>query len=287
MRTAIMTDSNSGILQADGEKLGISVIPMPFTIEGKDYFEEISLSQEEFYDRMGRDEDITTSQPSPEDVMKMWDGLLKEYDEVVHIPMSGGLSGSCATALMLAQDYDGKVQVVNNHRISITQRQAVLDAAQLAGRGWSSLQIKDELERTKGDSVIYITVDTLKYLKKGGRITPAAAALGTLLKIKPVLTILGEKLDAFAKARTMKQAKSMMISAVLRDLETKLFDKDCKDTHLAIAHSQNEAAAILFREELKEYFPEADIFIAPLSLSIACHVGPGTLAIAATKKLKI
>lgn len=287
MRTAVMTDSNSGILQADGEKLGIIVIPMPFTIEGKDYFEEISLSQEEFYDRMSRDEDITTSQPSPEDVMKLWDGLLKEYDEVVHIPMSGGLSGSCATSLMLAQDYDGKVQVVNNHRISITQRQAVLDAAQLADRGWSALQIKDELERTKGESVIYITVDTLKYLKKGGRITPAAAALGTLLKIKPVLTILGEKLDAFAKARTMKQAKSMMISAVLRDLETKLFDKECKDTHLAIAHTQNEAAAVLFREELKEYFPEADIHIAPLSLSIACHVGPGTLAIAATKKLKL
>lgn len=281
-----MTDSNSGILQTEGEKLGICVIPMPFTISGKDYFEDISLSQEEFYDRMNKDEDITTSQPSPEDVMRQWNILLKEYDEIVHIPMSSGLSGSCETALMLAQEYNGKVQIVNNHRISITQRQAVMDAAELAGKGWSALQIKEELERTRGDSVIYITVDTLKYLKKGGRITPAAAALGTLLKLKPVLTILGEKLDAFAKARTMKQAKSMMISAVLRDLETKLSDKDCNETHIAIAHTQNEAAAIQFREELKEYFPEADIYIAPLSLSIACHVGPGTLAIAATKKLK-
>lgn len=286
MRTAVMTDSNSGILQTEGEKLGICVIPMPFTISGKDYFEDISLSQEEFYDRMNKDEDITTSQPSPEDVMRQWNILLKEYDEIVHIPMSSGLSGSCETALMLAQEYNGKVQIVNNHRISITQRQAVMDAAELAGKGWSALQIKEELERTRGDSVIYITVDTLKYLKKGGRITPAAAALGTLLKLKPVLTILGEKLDAFAKARTMKQAKSMMISAVLRDLETKLSDKDCNETHIAIAHTQNEAAAIQFREELKEYFPEADIYIAPLSLSIACHVGPGTLAIAATKKLK-
>lgn len=287
MRTAVMTDSNSGILQTEGEKLGICVIPMPFTISGKDYFEDISLSQEEFYDRMSKDEDITTSQPSPEDVMRLWNGLLKEYDEIVHIPMSSGLSGSCETALMLAQEYNGKVQIVNNHRISITQRQAVMDASELAGKGWGALQIKEELERTRGDSVIYITVDTLKYLKKGGRITPAAAALGTLLKLKPVLTILGEKLDAFAKARTMKQAKSMMVSAVLRDLETKLSDKDCKETHIAIAHTQNEAAAIQFREELKEYFPEADIYIAPLSLSIACHVGPGTLAIAATKKLKV
>lgn len=287
MRTAVMTDSNSGILQTEGEKLGICVIPMPFTISGKDYFEDISLSQEDFYDRMSKDEDITTSQPSPEDVMRLWNGLLKEYDEIVHIPMSSGLSGSCETALMLAQEYNGKVQIVNNHRISITQRQAVMDASELAGKGWGALQIKEELERTRGDSVIYITVDTLKYLKKGGRITPAAAALGTLLKLKPVLTILGEKLDAFAKARTMKQAKSMMVSAVLRDLETKLSDKDCKETHIAIAHTQNEAAAIQFREELKEYFPEADIYIAPLSLSIACHVGPGTLAIAATKKLKV
>ncbi|MEG2871300.1 MAG: DegV family protein, partial [Clostridium sp.] len=217
----------------------------------------------------------------------MWDELLKNYDEVVHIPMSSGLSGSCDTARMLAQDYEGKVEVVNNHSISVTQRQSVMNALELSKKGWSACQIKDELERAKADSVIYITVDTLKYLKKGGRITPAAAAFGTLLKIKPVLTILGEKLDAFAKARTIKQAKGMMISAVLRDLELKLGDKDCKDTYIFIAHTQNEEAAIQFREELKTYFPDVDIYIAPLPLSIACHIGPGSLAIAATKKMHI
>ncbi|MEG1144276.1 MAG: DegV family protein [Clostridium sp.] len=287
MRTAVVTDSNSGILQTEGEQLGVYVLPMPFTIDGRDYFEDINLTQQEFYEKMNRDEDITTSQPSPEDVMKMWDELLKNYDEVIHIPMSSGLSGSCDTARMLAQDYEGKVEVVNNHSISVTQRQSVMNALELSKKGWSACQIKDELERAKADSVIYITVDTLKYLKKGGRITPAAAAFGTLLKIKPVLTILGEKLDAFAKARTIKQAKGMMISAVLRDLELKLGDKDCKDTYIFIAHTQNEEAAIQFREELKTYFPDVDIYIAPLPLSIACHIGPGSLAIAATKKMHI
>ncbi|MEG1781036.1 MAG: DegV family protein [Clostridium sp.] len=287
MRTAVVTDSNSGILQTEGEQLGVYVLPMPFTIDGRDYFEDINLTQQEFYEKMNRDENITTSQPSPEDVMKMWDELLKNYDEVVHIPMSSGLSGSCDTARMLAQDYEGKVEVVNNHSISVTQRQSVMNALELSKKGWSACQIKDELERAKADSVIYITVDTLKYLKKGGRITPAAAAFGTLLKIKPVLTILGEKLDAFAKARTIKQAKGMMISAVLRDLELKLGDKDCKDTYIFIAHTQNEEAAIQFREELKTYFPDVDIYIAPLPLSIACHIGPGSLAIAATKKMHI
>lgn len=287
MRIAVMTDSNSGISQADSQGLGVFVLPMPFTIEDKNYFEDRDLTQEEFYESMERDENIMTSQPSPEDLMKMWDKLLEEYDEVVHIPMSGGLSGSCQTALMLSAEYDGRVQVVDNHRVSVTQRQSVIDAQELAGLGWNAVQIKEELETTKDDSVIYIMVDTLKYLKKGGRITPAAAALGTLLKLKPVLTILGEKLDAFAKARTMKQAKSMMIAAVLRDLELRLNDKDCRDTHIAIAHTQNEEAALQFKEELKEYFPNADIYIAPLSLSIACHIGPGALAIGATKKLRV
>lgn len=287
MKIAVVTDSNSGISQAEGEKLGIYVIPMPFTIDGKDYFEDISLSQQEFYERMNRDEDITTSQPSPDHVMKLWDDLLNEYDEVIHIPMSSGLSGSCQTAAALALDYDGRVQVADNHRVSVTQRQSALDALAMAGMGFSAAQIKEELERTKHDSVIYITVDTLKYLKKGGRITPAAAALGTLLKLKPVLTILGEKLDAFAKARTMKQAKSMMLNAVLRDLGTRLGDKGGQDTHFAIAHTMNEQAAISFQAELAEYFPGADIHIDPLSLSIACHIGPGSLALAATRKLKV
>lgn len=286
MRIAVVADSNSGITQEEGKALGIYVLPMPFTIDGQDYLEDIDLSQQEFYDRMAQDADITTSQPSPEDVMKLWDKLLEEYDEIVHIPMSSGLSGSCQTAQMLAQDYDGKVQVVNNRRISVTQRQSALDALEMAEHGWDALKIREELERTAADSVIYITVDTLKYLKKGGRITPAAAALGTLLKLKPVLTILGEKLDAFAKARTMKQAKSMMIAAIERDLEARFSDSGCRHTHLEVAHTRNEEAARVLMAELQERFPDADIYMAPLSLSIACHIGPGSLAIAAAKKLE-
>lgn len=287
MKAAVVTDSNSGITQAEGKSLGIYVIPMPFTIDGKDYLEGIDLTQQEFFDRMAQGADITTSQPSPEDVMRLWDELLKEYDELVYIPMSSGLSGSCQTAQMLSRDYKGRVLVVNNHRISVTQRQSALDALQLTKKGWSAKQIKEELERVKADSVIYVTVETLKYLKKGGRITPAAAALGTLLKLKPVLVILGEKLDAFAKARTSKQAKAIMISAIERDLETRLDDAECKNTHLEIAHAQNEEAAKLLKQELSERFPHADIYVAPLSLSIACHIGPGCLAIAAARKLSI
>lgn len=287
MKAAVVTDSNSGITQAEGKSLGIYVIPMPFTIDGQDYLEGIDLTQQEFFDRMAQGADITTSQPSPEDVMRLWDELLKEYDELVYIPMSSGLSGSCQTAQMLSREYKGRVLVVNNHRISVTQRQSALDALQLTKKGWSAKQIKEELERVKADSVIYVTVETLKYLKKGGRITPAAAALGTLLKLKPVLVILGEKLDAFAKARTSKQAKAIMISAIERDLETRLDDAECKNTHLEIAHAQNEEAAKLLKQELSERFPHADIYVAPLSLSIACHIGPGCLAIAAARKLSI
>lgn len=286
MKVAIVTDSNSGITQKQAEKMGVYVLPMPFTIDGQDYFEDINLTQQEFYERMEANAEITTSQPSPEDVLKLWDELLEEYDQIVHIPMSSGLSGSCQTALMLEQDYEGKVAVVNNHQISVTQRQAALNALELAKKGWDASQIREELERIKDDSVIYITVDTLKYLKKGGRVTPAAAALGTLLRIKPVLMILGEKLDAFAKARTMKQAKTMMVLAVQKDLETKFSDPECRNTHVAIAHTQNEEVALQFKEELKEQFPHVDIHIDPLSLSIACHIGPGSLALAITKKLE-
>lgn len=206
-KTAIVTDSNSGITQAQAKELGIAVLPMPFFIDGELYMEDITLTQEEFYRRLGENSDISTSQPSPGDIMDLWDGLLKEYDEIVHIPMSSGLSSSCETAAALSADYDGKVQVVNNQRISITQRQSVLEAMELAENGRSASEIKEILEREKFESSIYITVDTLKYLKKGGRITPAAAAIGTVLNLKPVLTIQGEKLDAFAKVRGWKQAK--------------------------------------------------------------------------------
>ena len=219
--------------------------------------------------------------------MALWDEVLEEYDEIVHIPMSSGLSGSCQTAMMLAEDYDGKVEVVNNQRISVTQRQSALDAKELAAKGMCAAEIKEKLEAVKFDSSIYITLDTLKYLKKGGRITPAAAALGTLLRLKPVLTVQGEKLDAFAKARTMKQAKSMMVAAITKDLEERFSDRTGKNVHLAVAHTDNQEEADEFAKELRELFPATgEIVIAPLSLSVSCHIGPGSLAVACSKVIE-
>lgn len=287
MRVAIVTDSNSGITQEQGREAGIYVLPMPFMIDGQTHYEDIDLSQEEFYRKLREGCDISTSQPSPDDVMSLWNRLLKEYDQVVHIPMSSGLSGSCQTAVMLAGDYEGQVFVVNNQRISVTQRQSVMDANVMADSGLDGAAIKKRLEDTKFDSSIYITVDTLQYLKKGGRITPAAAALGTLLKIKPVLTIQGEKLDAFSKARTMKQAKAAMMSAIARDMEERFGDKTGKTLHLEIAHTDNEDAALELKKELRELYPETgEIYVDALSLSVSCHIGPGALAIACTKKLE-
>ncbi len=284
---AIVTDSNSGMTREEGRAFGVFILPMPFMIDEKTLFEDVDLTRDQFYEELARGADISTSQPSPASVTELWDALLKDHDEIVHIPMSSGLSSSCETALMLAQDYEGRVQVVDNQRISVTQRQSVLDALKMAEKGFSALQIKEKLEAVKFESIIYITVDTLKYLKKGGRITPAAAALGTLLKIKPVLIIEGEKLDAFSKVRTLKQAKVTMMTALQKDLETRLADPDAKETHLEIAHTQNEEAALGFKEELQARYPDADIVVAPLSLSIACHIGPGSLAVAASKRLKL
>ena len=213
-KVAIVTDSNSGITQSEAKEYGVTVMPMPFFINDQTYYEDIDLTQEDFYQKLSEDANISTSMPLVGNVTDTWDALLQDYDEIVHIPMSSGLSGSCETAIMLSQDYDGRVQVVNNQRISVTQRQSVLDAKALAEKGYSAEAIKEILEREKMESSIYIMVDTLYYLKKGGRITPAAAALGTLLKLKPVLQIQGEKLDSFAKARTVKQAKKMMIDAM-------------------------------------------------------------------------
>lgn len=288
MKIAVVTDSNSGITQAQAKEMGITVLPMPFMIDGETYYEDITLTQEQFYQRLKDNSDISTSQPTPDSIMKLWDELLKEYDQIVHIPMSAGLSGSCATAMMLAgeDEYEGNVFVVDNHRISVTQYQSVKDAMMLADMGMDGAQIKKRLEETVADSVIFVTVDTLKYLKKGGRITPAAAALGTLLRIKPVLIILGEKLDSFAKARTMKQAKTLMMNVIQKELDERLHDSECKDCHLAIAHSDNEEAALEFKKEVEERFPDADIYLAPLSLSIACHIGPGSLALTATRKME-
>ena len=288
MKIAVVTDSNSGITQAQAREMGVAVLPMPFMIDGETYYEDITLTQEQFYQRLKDNADIAPSQPTPDSILKMWDKLLKEYDQIIHIPMSSGLSGSCSTAMMLAgEDEDeGKVFVVDNRRISVTQYQSVKDAQMLAAMGMDGTQIKKRLEETAADSVIFITVDTLKYLKKGGRITPAAAALGTLLKIKPVLIILGEKLDSFAKARTMKQAKTMMMNAIQKELDERLHDSECRNCYLAIAHTDNEEAALEFKKEVEERFPNADVYVAPLSLSIACHIGPGSLAVTATRKME-
>lgn len=283
-KVAIVTDSNSGISQKEGKELGVFVLPMPFTIDNETYFEDINLSQEEFYEKLKGDADICTSQPSPDAVMKLWNDILKEYDEIVHIPMSSGLSGSCQTAMMLAQDYDGKVCVVNNQRISVTQRQSVLDALELAKRSKSAAEIEEILMADKFNSSIYITLDTLYYLKKGGRLTPAVAAIGTLLRLKPVLQIQGEKLDTFAKARTTKQGKSIMMDAIKSDMENR-FKVDYTGMHLEIAHTENQEAAELLRDELLELYPGSEIVINPLSLSVSCHIGPGALAIALCKKM--
>lgn len=285
-KIAIVTDSNSGITQEMGKTMGIHVIPMPFFIDGELFLEDITLTQEEFYKRLGDNSDISTSQPSPGEVMECWDELLKEYDEIVHIPMSSGLSSTCHAAQSLSQEYEGKVCVVDNQRISVTQKQSVEDAIVLRDAGKSASEIKEILEAEKLQASIYITVDTLKYLKKGGRVTPAAAALGTVLNLKPVLQIQGEKLDAFSKARTAKQAKTIMLTALAKDLEERFHDKNAEHTYLEIAHTCNEEGAKELEEALKEQYPGAPITIAPLSLSIACHIGPGSFAVACSSKLK-
>lgn len=284
-KIAIMTDSNSGITQDESKELGVYVLPMPFYIDGKMYYEDIDLSQEQFYEKLKQDCEIKTSMPLVGEVTDKWEELLKEYDEIVYIPMSSGLSSSCETAYMLSQDYEGKVQVVNNQRISVTQRQSVMDAKQLAEQGKSAAEIKQILEDVKSESSIYIMLDTLYYLKKGGRITPAAAALGTLLKLKPVLQIQGDKLDAFAKARTAKQGKNIMIETMKKDFEERFQSPDGKKMHLEIAYSDDKEAAEAFREEVKKAFPDNEIVMNPLSLSVSCHIGPGAIAIACSKAI--
>ena len=284
-KIAIVTDSNSGITQSQAKEMGVSVLPMPFMIDEETYYEDITLSQPEFYEKLMTGAAVVTSQPTPESVMNLWDKLLKEYDEIVHIPMSSGLSGSCQSAMMLAEDYGGKVHVVNNQRISVTQRQSVLDALELIRQGKSAAEIKDFLEKDKFTSSIYIMLDTLYYLKKGGRITPAAAALGTILKLKPVLQIQGEKLDAFAKARTVSQGKSIMINAIRNDMNNRFGGATPDNICLAMAYTYDLKAAEQFREEVREAFPGFDIYMDPLSLSVSCHIGPGALAVTCCKKI--
>lgn len=284
-KIAIVTDSNSGITQAQAKELGLHVLPMPFMINNETFFEDITLTQEEFYRRLADGADVITSQPTPDSVMKLWDKLLQDHDEIVHIPMSSGLSGSCQSAIMLAEDYKGRVAVVNNQRISVTQRQSALDALKLVERGMDAMQIKEFLEEDKFNSSIYIMLDTLYYLKKGGRITPAAAALGTILRLKPVLQIQGEKLDAFAKARTVSQGKSIMINAIRSDMEKRFGGATSDNIWLQIAYTYDLEAATRLKEEVQEQFPGFEINMDPLSLSVACHIGPGALAVACCKKI--
>ncbi|MDE6567741.1 MAG: DegV family protein [Lachnospiraceae bacterium] len=282
-KIAVVTDSNSGITPEEADAWGITVVPMPFLIEGKIFYENITLTQEQFYDKLSENIDISTSQPSPEDVTKIWDDLLETVDTIVHIPMSSGLSGSCQTALMLAQDYDDKVQVVNNQRISVTQKQSVRDALQLVEEGKTAIEIREKLEEVKMESSIYIMLDTMKYLKKGGRVTPAAAALGTALRLKPVLQIQGEKLDAYSIAKTTKKGVAKMLSAMEEDIQNRF--GGVENVHLEVAHTNNEKAALEFRDMIREHFGREEIVVDPLSLSISCHIGSGALAIACSKKI--
>lgn len=284
-KVAILTDSNSGITQEEAKKLGIYVFPTPVYINDEVFYEGVDLTTEQFFARQAEGAEIKTSMPVVGDVIDKWESLLEEYDEVVYIPLSSGLSSSCDTATMLAEDYDGKVQVVNNQRISVTMKLSVFDAKTLADAGKSAPEIKEILEAMKFESTIYIMVDTLEYLKKGGRITPAAAAIGSLLKIKPVLQIRGEKLDSFAKARTVKQAKQIMMDAIAQDMKEVLHDPTGEDTIIAMAHTQNEEEIAKFKEEVEERFPGHDIIVDPLSLVVSSHIGPGALAVTCTKKL--
>ncbi|MCM1234907.1 MAG: DegV family protein [Ruminococcus flavefaciens] len=283
MKTAIVTDSNSGITQALAKDLGISVVPMPVLIDGELFYEDLTLSQEQFYEKLKSDAQVSTSQPNPIDVGDIWDKVLKEYDELVYIPMSSGLSETCHTLQHYAETenrFNGKVYVVDNQRISITQRQSVMDGLAMAKEGKSAKEIHDWLMKTKMQSSIYIMVGTLKYLKKGGRLTPAVAAIGTLLKIKPVLQIQGFKLDQFAKVRKLADAKTTMINALKKDIETRFKEEhEAGKLTIAIAHTENFEEADKFKEELKEQFPDIEFsYVDPLSLSVSCHIGPGALA---------
>ncbi len=285
-KIAVITDSNSGITQSQASELGVFVVPMPFTINNEDYFEDINLSQEQFYQKLAEDASVSTSQPSPDSLMTMWDKVLQDYDQIIYIPMSSGLSGSCQSAMMIAsEEYEGKVFVVDNQRISVTQRQSALDAKAMADAGLSAEEIVKKLMDNKFESSIYIMLDTLYYLKKGGRITPAAAALGTLLRLKPVLQIQGEKLDAFAKARTSSQGKNIMINAIKADIENRFGGFDSKDFWISCAYTKDLETASEWKKEVENAFPGMDIDMDPLSLSVACHIGPGALAVTVTKKV--
>ena len=280
MKIAIATDTNSGITAMEGEKLGVFVLAMPVNLEETIHYEGIDITSEQLYDAMRQHRDVSTSQPSPGQLMELWDGILaKGYDEIVYIPMSSGLSGSCQSAALFAQDYDGRVQVVDNHRISVTQKESVISALRLVEQGYDAGQIRDFLEKHAYDASIYITVDSMEYLKKGGRVTPAAATLATVLNLKPVLTIQGDKLDAFAKVRGMKLAESKMIEAIHQDRAERF--KDVPESRLLIETAgtlENGELAEHWRQQVQAEFPFAKGSYANLPCSIACHLGMNSVA---------
>lgn len=282
-KIAIVTDSNSGITQANAKEFGVTVVPTPFFINGELFYEDVTLTRDEFFERLMEDADISTSQPAPGDLIAAWDELLKEYDEIVHIPIALSLSSSYETAVMLSQDYDGRVQIVNNQRVSVMQRSSIFDAMRLAEQGKSAKEIREILEEEKANAGAYITVDTLKYLKKGGRVTPAAAAIGSVLNIKPVLIVHGEKLDSFAKVRGVKAAKKTMLDVVEKVLREELPGEDV--TIYAVTTCNAEETEN-WRQEIAQHFPGYDIQAAYLSLSVTCHIGPGALAVAYAKNVK-
>lgn len=281
-KVAIITDSNSGVSNDEAHSLGINVVPMPFYVNEKLYHENITINQDEFFKMLEQDLEISTSQPTPGDILELWNSLLKEYDEIIHIPMSSGLSGSYMTAAALAADFNGKVFVINNKRISVTQRQSVLEAISLRNKGFSGKEIAELLNQYALNASIYITVDTLKYLKKGGRVTTSGAALGTVLNIKPVLQIQGDKLDAFKKARGRKQAMKIMINALENDLKNRF---NGKKISLYLAYSGNRSLAEDWEQMVKATFPEYEIFSTPLPLSISCHIGAGAIGIGCVENI--
>lgn len=282
MKIKIITDSNSGILQAEAEKLGLFVIPMPFTVDGEEFLEEISMSQSEFYARLAADADVKTSQPSRIYLEDLWTELLKTNDELVYIPMSSGLSATCENAICYAEKFGGKVQVVDNLRISVTQKESVFEALELVKRGKTAAEIKSYLEETKGKASIYIMLNVLKYLKKGGRISPAAAVLGDAMKLKPILYSRGGKFERYAIVLSVSQAKKKMISIIKKELENEFKEEyEQGKMTVSVAHTQNFEEAEKFKKEIEEELPNLKFrFVDPLSLSVSCHIGPGSLAIA-------
>ena len=288
-KIAIVTDSNSGMLPEETKQLdGVYVIPMPVIIGADTFYEGIDITQKRFYEVLSTRTDLSTSQPSLADVSSLWKKILEDYEEIVHIPMSSGLSSSCSSAYALSADFDGRVHVVNNQRISVTQARSVYDAMELRDAGLNGAEIREFLEKVKFESSIYIMVDTLFYLKRGGRVTPAAATIGTALKIKPVLQIQGEKLDAFGVARTVGAARTKMLEAIHKDMRERFGGDTPDNMHLDIAYTYNDNLAQEFKEQVQESFPGFEDFrVDPLSLSVSCHIGPGALALACSRKIKI